>query len=167
MALFCRCHKGFYGFVRSQWVLLVTKPNSSLFILQRNNEKSRNHVVPVVTFLKDNRNVFLTVLATASSRAANLIPIFLIPKPLSTALGKFNSRFPGSILPPQSISEGPVDSWDESILPDTPYIHMTPEVPLYPLGHAVIGQCPPALQCLFMIRLLQLHLKIHLNLFHR
>lgn len=126
MALFCSRHKGFCGFVRSQWVLAVTKPNSSLFLVQRNNEESGNHVVPVVIFLKDNRNhVFLTVLDTASSRAASLIPVFLIPKPLLMALGKFKSRFPGSILPPQGISEGAVDSWDASIVPDTLYPYDT------------------------------------------
>lgn len=110
MALFCSPHTGFYGFVRSQQVLVVMKPNSSLFIVQRNNEESRNHMAPVLTFPTDNKNdVFLTVLVTASSRAANLIPMLLLPKPLLMALGKFKSRFPGSIISPQSVSEEAVD----------------------------------------------------------
>lgn len=170
MALFCSSHKGFYGFVRSQWVLVVTKPNSSLFIVQRNNEESGNHVVPVVIFLKDNTNhVFLTVLDIASSRAASLIPVFLIPTPLFMALGKLKSRFPGSILPPQSISEGAVESWDALILPDTPYPHgirgATP--PTWSCSYGSVPIKGSALQCSFMIQLLQLYLKIHLNLFHR
>lgn len=83
------------------------KPDSSPFIVQRNNEESRNHMARVLIFPKGNKNdVFLTMLATASSRAANLTPIFLIPKPLLMTLAKFKSRFLGSILPPQSISEG-------------------------------------------------------------
>lgn len=67
-------------------------------------------MAPVLTFPTDNKNdVFLTVLVTASSRAANLIPMLLLPKPLLMALGKFKSRFPGSIISPQSVSEEAVD----------------------------------------------------------
>lgn len=91
-------------------------------------------MVPVVIFLKDNRNrVFLTVLDTPSSRAASLIPVFLISKPLLMALGKFTFLHM-VFLKGQWTAE--MHQYCLTLL-----IHMTPEVPLYLLGHAVIGQC--------------------------
>lgn len=62
----------------------------------------------VTIFPKEKRtDVFLTMLAIASSGAANLIPTFLTTRTVSVVLGKCNARFPGSILPAQSTSE-----WD-------------------------------------------------------
>lgn len=53
----------------------------SLFIMQRNNGESRDHVAAVMIFPKENNSdVFLTMLAIASSRAANIPLIFLTPK---------------------------------------------------------------------------------------
>lgn len=78
--------------------------------MQKNKEESRDHMPAVMIFPKENKNdVFLTMLDIASSKAANLIPIFLTPKTVSMALGKCKARFPGSILPPHSTSEEEAD----------------------------------------------------------
>lgn len=102
--------EGSVDFLGHSWVFLaLVKSFSSLLIMQKNNGESRAHMATVTIFPKEKRtDVFLTMLATASSRAANFIPTFLTTRIVSVVLGKCNARFPGSILPAQSISE-----WDK------------------------------------------------------
>lgn len=101
--------EGSVDFLGHSWVLLaLVKSFSSLLIMQKNNGESRAHMATVTIFPKEKRtDVFLTMLAIASSGAANLIPTFLTTRTVSVVLGKCNARFPGSILPAQSTSE-----WD-------------------------------------------------------
>lgn len=113
--------RGFMDLSGHSWVLLaLVKPVSSSFIMQRNNGESGDHVAAVMISPKENKtDVFLTMLAIANNRAANLIPIFLTPKTVSMALGKCKARFPGSILPPHSTSE------EEADRINTPWCYLT------------------------------------------
>lgn len=121
VALFCS--PPFMDLSVYSWVLLaLVKPVSSLFIMQRNNGESGDHVAAVMIFPKENKNyVSLTTLAIASSRAANLTPIPLTPKTVLVALGKCKARFPGNILPPQNTSGGEADRRAASMLLDATY----------------------------------------------
>lgn len=85
---------GFTYLSAHSWALLaLMKPVSSLFITQKNNRESGDHVAAVTIFPKENKNyVLLTMLVVASSRAANLIPIFLTPKNCVSGFGEMQGQ---------------------------------------------------------------------------
>jgi len=115
------------------------KPVTSLFIMQRNNGESVDHVAEVMIFPKENKNdALLTMLAIASSRAANRIPIFLTPKPVLVALGNARPDFLEASFLQRALQQGKrtaeLHQFCVMLL-----IHLIPEVPLYPLGHTKSG----------------------------
>lgn len=157
MALFCSPHTGFYGFVRPQLSSpCPMKPVSSFHYAEKQWGK-RGPCAAVMIFPKENKNyVFLTMLAIASSRAASLIPIFLTPKTVLTGLEK--CKRPDFLVSSTEHFEGEADRKAAPILLML-LICMTPEVPLYHLGHAVVRQVPTegsALRCSFMTRKIDL-----------